>query len=115
MRWLVSAPPIAAIVGVGTRWPVRATRDIFTDATEAAGIRWQHVNGESEEKFLVEAVGGGVAFFDFDRDGLQDLFFVTGGETPRSPHGTPPRNALYRNLGKGKFADVAAKAGLERL
>ncbi len=60
-------------------------------------------------------MGGGVAFVDFDRDGLPDLFFVTGGKTPKSPRGDPPRNALYRNLGNGKFEEKAAKAGVERI
>jgi hypothetical protein len=115
MRWLAALLLIAAIAGVEGRRPVRAITDIFTDVTEAAGIKWRHVNGESDEKFLVEAMGAGVAFLDFDRDGRQDLFFVTGGETPKSPRGTPPRNALYRNLGDGKFEDVTARAGLERL
>lgn len=60
-------------------------------------------------------MGGGVAFVDFDRDGLQDIFFVNGGETPHGESPAPVRNALYRNLGNGKFEDVAAKAGVDRL
>ena len=97
------------------KWPASAAPDIFTDVTEQAGIRWRHVNGESSEKYLVEAMGGGVAFVDYDRDGLLDLFFVTGGETPKSHHSSPSRNALYRNLGNGRFEDVTIKAGLDRL
>src|SRR5712692_1961414 len=84
------------------KWPASAAPDIFTEVTEHAGIRWSHVSGESSEKYLVETMGGGVAFVDFDRDGRLDLFFVTGGETPKSPHSAPPRNALYRNLGNGR-------------
>ncbi|MGH9431648.1 MAG: CRTAC1 family protein [Terriglobia bacterium] len=89
--------------------------DIFADVTENAGITWRHFNGESPDRFLLEAMGGGVAFLDFDRDGRLDLFFVNGGETPRGRSPAPVRNALYRNVGDGKFEDVAAKAGIDRL
>jgi hypothetical protein len=112
----IAAGLLFLTAGAGfVKWTVSAAPDIFTDVTAQAGIAWRHVNGESSEKYLVEAMGGGVAFVDFDRDGLPDLFFVTGGETPKSPLRTPARNALYRNLGDGRFADVTAKAGLERL
>ena len=60
-------------------------------------------------------MGGGVAFLDFDADGLQDLFFVNGGETPRTKSLSSVRNALYRNIGNGKFEDVSAKAGVDRV
>jgi hypothetical protein len=43
------------------------------------------------------------------------MFFANGGETPHGKSLSPVRNALYRNLGNGKFEDVAAKAGVDRL
>jgi len=89
--------------------------EIFTDVTEQAGITWRHFSGESQDRFLIETMGGGVAFLDFDGDGLQDLFFVNGGETPHGKSTMPIHNGLYRNLGDGRFQDVAAKAGVDRL
>jgi enediyne biosynthesis protein E4 len=89
--------------------------EIFSDVTQQAGISWRHFNGESPDRFLIETMGGGVAFLDFDGDGLEDLFFLQGGETPHGKSSFPPHNALYRNLGNGRFEDVATKAGIDRI
>ena len=95
--------------------PSSPHKEIFTDVTEQARIAWRHFSGESPDRFLIETMGGGVAFLDFDSDGFEDLFFVNGGETPHGKGSVPVRNALYHNLGNGKFEDVAAKAGVDRL
>jgi hypothetical protein len=93
--------------------PMPAPQGAFTDITRAAGITWRHFSGESPDRFLIEVTTGGVGFFDFDNDGLLDLYFVNGGETPRGRSPTPVRNALYKNLGNGHFVDVAKKAGVD--
>jgi len=57
---------------------------------------------------MFETFGSGVGVIDFDNDGLPDLFFANGADLA---HGKPsPGNALYRNLGNGKFEDVTSRA-----
>ena len=94
--------------------PVRRSPVVFTDITSSAGILWKQVSGASVRHFLPETMGGGVGFLDFDHDGLLDIFLVTGGKTGNNAGVGPARNALYRNLGNGKFAEVAQKAGVDR-
>lgn len=91
-----------------------AAPPIYRDITTTAGISWRHFNGQSPDRYLVESTTGGVAFLDYDGDGLQDLLFITGGETPHGRSATPVRHALYKNLGNNRFADVSEKAGLAK-
>jgi enediyne biosynthesis protein E4 len=93
----------------------RLATPIFTDVTQQAGITWQQFSGESPDRFLIETMGGGVAFLDFDGDGLQDIFLVNGGETPHGKSAGAVRHALYRNLGNGTFDDIAIKAGVDHI
>jgi hypothetical protein len=88
---------------------------IFSEVTKEAGITWRHFNGVSPDRHLIETMGGGVGFIDFDNDGWLDIFLLNGGETPHGKSEKPLQNALYRNLGNGKFVDVAAEAGLSKL
>src|SRR5882762_7921935 len=86
----------------------------FTDVTAASGIRFLHHNGAYGDKLLPETMSGGVAFFDFDGDGDQDLLFIDSTSWPwRTSTQEPPTLALYRNDGQGHFEDVTAGSGLE--
>lgn len=87
----------------------------FTDITEAAGIDFVHVNGAYGERLMPETIGSGAAFFDFDQDGRPDLLLVNSEEWPGRAAGgaAPARAALYRNLGGGRFEDVARQVGLD--
>lgn len=83
----------------------------FAEVGTDAGLMHRHENGASAEKLLMETFGSGVGAFDFDGDGLVDLFFANGADLAR---GKPsPGHKLYRNLGGMKFADVTDRAGVK--
>jgi len=85
---------------------------VFRDVTAAAKITWTHNNLATPEKYLIETMGGGGAFLDYDQDGLMDIYLVNSGPTPFHKPASPIRNALYRNNGDGTFTDVTEKAGV---
>ena len=69
--------------------PVPAVR--FADATQAAGLDFVHVSGGPQQRYILEAMGSGVAFFDFDADGWLDVFAVNGTRAEDAPEdGQPP-------------------------
>nr|VFK53650.1 MAG: Repeat domain-containing protein [Candidatus Kentron sp. TUN]VFK56298.1 MAG: Repeat domain-containing protein [Candidatus Kentron sp. TUN]VFK62387.1 MAG: Repeat domain-containing protein [Candidatus Kentron sp. TUN] len=85
----------------------------FVDITEEAGIDFVHVNGAYGDKLLPETMGGGVAIFDYDGDGNQDLLFVNSNHWEGyRPESEKPVMALYRNDGTGRFMDITVDAGL---
>ena len=90
----------------------------FTDITKEAGITFKHSYGDHHLDNIVEGTGGGVCVFDYDGDGLMDIYFVTGTWTQNvsSNEGRDLRgklsNKLYHNNGNGTFTDVTEKAGV---
>ncbi|MCX7603899.1 MAG: CRTAC1 family protein [Bryobacteraceae bacterium] len=117
MRALVGhAAVLAAALAAAASAPPRGP--VFSDITEAAGIRFRHSIGDHKLDNIVEGTGAGACFFDFDNDGLQDIYFVTGvwtkGVSDNDGRDLRGRlsNRLYRNLGDGKFTDVTEKAGV---
>ncbi len=83
----------------------------FRDITREAGITFQH-HAAPEKKFIVESMSGGVALFDYDNDGLPDLYFVDSLTVDTANDPNAARSALYHNLGRGRFEDVTDKAGI---
>src|SRR5215813_6460980 len=84
----------------------------YTDITRAAGIIFQQDSTQTEEKYYLETVGTGVAWLDYDQDGLMDIFFVQSAATEIYKPPRPLRCALYHNNGDGAFTDVTEKSGL---
>jgi hypothetical protein len=87
-----------------------APGQIFRDVAESWGVRFRHHHGGSGTRYTVETMCGGLATFDYDRDGDLDLFFVDGGELP-GYEGEPARSRLLRN-DEGSFTDVTESSGI---
>jgi enediyne biosynthesis protein E4 len=84
----------------------------FVDVAGSSGIAFQHDNAASPEKYLIETMGSGCAWIDYDQDGLLDLYLVNGAATKLYIPKHALHSALYRNNGDGTFSDVTQKAGV---
>jgi hypothetical protein len=133
----LNAPPAeykSAAATAGENLPPPGFR--FEDVTKAAGVLGKNHSGRGGVKeYLPEAVGVGPAWFDYDHDGRMDLYVPDGDifsnyilsrePDPASPgrlrsvlHAKSPKPEvfhakLWRNLGAGKFEDVAEQAGVQ--
>jgi hypothetical protein len=103
----VLAAPRSAWSGAAAPIPVT-----YVDVAAASGITFQHDNAASAEKYLIETMGSGCGWIDYDQNGLLDLYLVNGAATRLYMPKHALRSALYRNNGDGTFTDVTAKAGV---
>lgn len=99
-------PPPEPAAQVRPGGPVR-----FVEIQEAAGVSFRHHHGGIGEKYSVETMGSGAGILDYDNDGHEDLYLVQGGALPGYEPSSPLSNALYRNMGNGRFRDVTLEAG----
>src|SRR5213082_1187785 len=84
----------------------------FTDVAKAAGLDAPVIyGGINRKQYILETVGCGAAFIDYDNDGWIDIFILSGSRMEGAPEAT---NRLYRNNRDGTFTDVTEKAGLRR-
>ncbi len=84
----------------------------FVDITNSAGIKWHLRTLAPGVKYLIETMGGGGGFIDYNNDGLLDIYLVSYSQTPQSPGAGKLIDVLYRNNGNGTFTDVTEKAGI---
>src|SRR5580704_15159130 len=86
----------------------------FEDATPNSGIQFTHCFGARKLGSLLESTGAGCVWYDYNNDGLPDLYVASGKPLGddihpyplRTPPAVAPHNHLYRNEGHGKFTDV---------
>ncbi len=85
----------------------------FTDVAQALGLERENVCGSYENRFILESLGSGAAWFDFDLDGDLDLYVVNGSRLEIGAE--VATNQLYRNDGDGEptsFTEIAAQRGV---
>jgi enediyne biosynthesis protein E4 len=85
----------------------------FTDIGTAAGLRYPTIYGPTDHKdYIIETIGCGCAFLDYDNDGWMDLLVLSGQRAAGAVKGAS--NRLYKNNRDGTFTDVTERAGLLR-
>jgi enediyne biosynthesis protein E4 len=85
----------------------------FRNVAQSAGLNFTVENNPTPEKHLIETMTGGVAAFDYNGDGLTDIFFANGASLPSLEKTTPKYwNRLFRNEGGMRFKDVTEEAGV---
>ncbi len=82
------------------------------DVTAQTGIDFQHFDGSGGRYYIMETMTGGLATFDYDGDGQEDIYFLNGAALAGTFYPEPPLNELYRNRGEFRFQKVTAEAGV---
>ncbi len=106
VRHTISTRAVDPLLNPGRSLPAGAPEPRFTDVTKAAGLGGFEQFHGSRTSQLPEDMGSGVAWGDFDNDGLDDLFVVSGGGNLDLPESQLAPSVLYRNLGDGRFEKV---------
>jgi enediyne biosynthesis protein E4 len=88
----------------------------FIDVAREAGLNAPNVWGDPQHKrYIIEAKGSGIAFFDYDHDGWIDIYLTNGTQLGKTwPTGQAPTSHLYKNNRDGTFTDVTETSGLAR-
>ncbi len=116
MRICLSLLILALILAGQTARTSDVSFTTFTDVAAKAGLTEATVYGGIDRKrYIIEANGCGVAFYDYDQDGWMDVLVLSGTRLDGFPKGKEPTERLYRNNRNGTFTDVTARSGLGRV
>jgi enediyne biosynthesis protein E4 len=84
----------------------------FVDVAGSSKITFKHDNAATAQRYLIETMGSGAGWIDYDNDGYLDLYLANSAATKAYKPEHPLRSALYRSNGDGTFTDVTEKAGV---
>ena len=85
----------------------------FVDATPNSGLQaFDGLQGSVTKEHIIEVMGGGAAFLDYNADGYLDILLVRGSTIEQFELGGDLMCALYRGNGQGGYEDVTLQAGL---
>lgn len=94
-----------------------ANKEYFQEIGKQIGVDFIHSIGDNDLSNIVESVGGGAAFLDYDQDGYIDLYICSGtylkGFNHADKQSLSSGNRLYRNKRDGTFEDVTKTAGVD--
>ena len=113
---MIKILPILSLIFLYTICLSAQQTPYFTDVSTEVGISFNHDNGKTDHKHIIETMGSGVVFFDYDGDDDADLYFVNSGtipdkDIPDADLKNQIGNTLYRNDGNGNFTDVTKESG----
>jgi hypothetical protein len=116
-RASVLSVPLIAVFGFLALLPVKpaepAKRPHFTDVRPRSIFSYVTNNSFDGRKYFPQPMCGGVAVFDFNNDGLLDIFFTNGAKLPElKKTDRSYYNCLLRQSSNGTFEDVTARAGV---
>src|ERR1022692_853077 len=102
------------LLAAAADWSLRATGgSVSAIRFELKPIAFQLEHGEVIARHVPATMAGGLAVFDYNRDGRPDIFFTNGANLATLKKDDPKyRNRLFRNDGNGVFTDVTESAGL---
>jgi hypothetical protein len=105
--------PVAVLAGAASLWLTTVRSASPPIRFEFKPIPFRLENDLTPARNAPESMPGGVAIFDYNRDGRMDIFFANGANIATLKKDAPKyRNRLFRNEGNGAFTDVTEAAGL---
>jgi FG-GAP-like repeat len=123
LRAVIVGCVAVCIWGVGDLWAqtnqatpsanaaAKAAAIVFENVVKKSGIGFTLKNSVSPHRYSIETMTGGVALFDYDNDGLLDIFFTNGAAIPSLEKTDASfSNRLFHNNGDGTFTDVTERA-----
>jgi len=101
---------LGGLFGGGGERPT-ASRIVFEDASQRSGLAIERVTS-AQKRYLIETMGGGVAWIDYDGDEWLDVYLTSTPTVASMKQGRIPSNRLYRNNRDGTFQEVTERAGV---